>query len=87
MAAGCGALGAFADAATVDDARLRAAERDAANWITQRYVPRSEQRFSPLAQVDAKTVSRLGLAWSRPLDYERGVGGVPRWWSTSVMYL
>jgi quinohemoprotein ethanol dehydrogenase len=70
---GCGA---FADAATVDDARLRAAERDAANWITHGRTW-SEQRFSPLAQIDAKNVARLGLAWSRPLDYERGVEATP----------
>ncbi|CAN7305506.1 PQQ-dependent dehydrogenase, methanol/ethanol family [Phenylobacterium sp. LjRoot225] len=38
-----------------------------------------EQRFSPLQQVDAKTVSRLGVAWYADFDARslRGVEGTP----------
>lgn len=36
-----------------------------------------EQRFSPLDQVDRKTVSSLGLAWYADADYARGVEATP----------
>jgi len=47
----------------VDDAALRAADSDSANWLTYGRTY-SEQRFSPLKQIDEQSVSRLGLAWS-----------------------
>ncbi len=47
----------------VDDATLRDADSDSANWITYGRTY-SEQRFSPLKQVDEQSVSHLGLAWS-----------------------
>lgn len=71
-----GTLAAAADAGRVDDARLRDAGRDAANWITHGRTW-GEQRFSPLRQIDAGNVSRLGLAWSQPLEHERGVEATP----------
>jgi quinohemoprotein ethanol dehydrogenase len=60
----------------VDDAALRAADADPANWITYGRTY-SEQRFSRLQQVDEQTVSRLGLAWSFDLGTLRGLESTP----------
>jgi len=56
----------------VDDAALRAGDADAANWITYGRTY-SEQRFSPLKQIDEQTVSKLGLAWSYDFGTRRGL--------------
>jgi quinohemoprotein ethanol dehydrogenase len=56
----------------VDDAALRAGDSDAANWITYGRTY-SEQRFSPLKQIDEQTVGKLGLAWSFDLATRRGL--------------
>src|SRR5262245_55703683 len=37
----------------------------------------SEQRFSPLTQIDEKTVGRLGLAWSFDLGTLRALEATP----------
>jgi len=37
----------------------------------------SAQRYSPLTQIDASNVSRLGLAWYADLDTYRGVEATP----------
>jgi quinohemoprotein ethanol dehydrogenase len=64
--AGLAASGvAGADAARVDGARLRAA--DAREWPSHGRTY-DEQRFSPLARIDAGNVSRLALAWAFDLD-------------------
>src|ERR1039458_3438104 len=60
----------------VDDAALRAADADPANWITYGHTY-SEQRYSRLQQVDEQTVSRLGLAWSYDLGTLRGLEATP----------
>jgi len=60
----------------VDDAALRAADADPANWITYGRTY-SEQRFSRLQQVNEQTVSRLGLAWSFDLETLRGLEATP----------
>src|SRR3984893_14135076 len=60
----------------VDDAALRAADADPANWITYGHTY-SEQRFSSLKQVDEQTVSRLGLSWSFDLGTLRGLEATP----------
>jgi len=60
----------------VDDAALRAADGDTANWITYGRTY-SEQRFSPLKQIDEQSVSKLGLAWSYDLETTRGVEATP----------
>ena len=62
--------------AAVDAARLVAADRDAANWMTHGRTY-AEQRFSPLAEINDNNVSRLGLAWSQTLDFDRGVEATP----------
>ncbi|HTX24498.1 MAG TPA: PQQ-dependent dehydrogenase, methanol/ethanol family [Steroidobacteraceae bacterium] len=71
--------GADADptrAADVDQSRLDAADSDPGDWMS---VGRtwSEQRFSPLAEINARNVRRLGLAWYADLDTYRGVEATP----------
>jgi PQQ-dependent dehydrogenase (methanol/ethanol family) len=57
--------------AKVDDAALRAAaQSNGSDWLSYGFTPQ-ETRFSPLNQINATNVSRLGLAWS----YEVGPGG------------
>jgi len=62
------AIAAFAESAVVDDARLAAAAKEPASWLTygRDY---SNQRFSPLTQINAGTVKRLRPAWI----YQSGV--------------
>jgi len=60
----------------VDDARLTAADADSANWLTYGRTY-SEQRFSPLKQINDSTVTRLGLVWSHELPTTRGVEATP----------
>jgi quinohemoprotein ethanol dehydrogenase len=56
----------------VDDGALKNAEKGT-EWVTYGHTY-SEQRYSPLKQIDTMNVSRLGLAWS----YEVGPGGGPQ---------
>jgi quinohemoprotein ethanol dehydrogenase len=58
--------------AGVDDAALRAGDADAGNWTTYGRTY-SEQRFSPLKQIDEQTVAKLGLAWSFDFGTRRGL--------------
>src|SRR6266550_111643 len=60
----------------IDDARLVVADRDSANWLTYGRTY-SEQRFSPLRQIDESTVRQLGLVWSHELPTTRGVEATP----------
>ncbi|HVT37436.1 MAG TPA: hypothetical protein VHE78_00170, partial [Gemmatimonadaceae bacterium] len=57
------AVAACTPAKEVDDATLRLADADTANWLTYGRTY-SEQRHSPLRQVNDSSVTRLGLAWS-----------------------
>lgn len=59
----------------VDAARLQAADTNG-EWLSygKGY---SEQRFSPLNQVDTKTVGQLGLAWYAQFDTDRGQEATP----------
>jgi PQQ-dependent dehydrogenase (methanol/ethanol family) len=55
----------------VDDAALRnAAQGKGEDWLSYGFTPQ-ETRYTPLSQINASNVSRLGLAWS----YEVGPGG------------
>ena len=60
--------------AGVTDAMIAAA--DGGEWLTygRDY---GEQRFSPLTQVDAASVGKLGLAWFADLDTARGQEATP----------
>ncbi len=71
--------------APVDDAQLRAAASDPDDWITHGRTYR-EERYSPLAQIDASNVRRLGLIWSFDLETVRGVEATPLV-RDGVMYL
>jgi PQQ-dependent dehydrogenase (methanol/ethanol family) len=55
----------------VDDLALKNAGRTGEEWLTYGFNS-GETRYSPLKQIDATNVSRLGPAWS----YEIGPGGV-----------
>jgi PQQ-dependent dehydrogenase (methanol/ethanol family) len=59
----------------VDDARLRAADRNG-EWIAAGRTY-SEQRFSPLTRINADTIGGLGLAWYGDLDTDRGQEATP----------
>ena len=61
---------------SVDDAALRNADSDSANWITYGRTY-SEQRFSPLQQIDERNVNQLGLAWSMDFPAVRGYEATP----------
>src|ERR1017187_7661449 len=74
--AGCGRRADVAVGVTVDDAALRGADSDSANWITYGRTY-SEQRFSPLKQIDEQSVSRLGLAWSMDFPTLRAYEATP----------
>jgi quinohemoprotein ethanol dehydrogenase len=47
----------------VDDAALETGSQTGAEWLSYS-VNWSEQRYSPLSQINAGNISRLGLAWS-----------------------
>ena len=66
---------ATAPGAQVDDARIAAAANDS-EWLSygRSY---SEQRYSPLHQVDEESAGRLGLAWSVDLQTLRGLEATP----------
>jgi quinohemoprotein ethanol dehydrogenase len=68
----------------VDDPVLRNAGKTGEEWLTYGLTP-GETRFSPLKQIDASNVSRLGLAWS----YDVGPGGgtqegTPLFWNGTL---
>src|SRR5437870_8400689 len=54
----------------LDDLALRNAGKTGEEWLTYGLTP-GETRYSPLKQIDATNVGRLGLAWS----YDVGPGG------------
>ncbi len=60
----------------VDDAALAGADADHANWLTYGRTY-SEQRHSPLVQIDEETVDRLGLAWYADMATIRGLEATP----------
>ena len=64
------------DRAQVNHARLLAADREPGQWMS---VGRTydEQRFSPLTQINDRTVGRLGLAWFADINTERGMEASP----------
>ena len=54
----------------IDENALKNAGKTGEEWLTYG-LDMAETRYSPLKQIDATNVSRLGLAWS----YEIGPGG------------
>ncbi len=61
---------------TIDDARLRNADADSANWLMYGRTY-DEHRFSPLGQINDQNVAELGLVWSKELPTTRGLEGTP----------
>jgi PQQ-dependent dehydrogenase (methanol/ethanol family) len=62
--------------AAIDQARLLAADEEPQNWLSYGRTY-AEQRYSPLAQITAENVGRLGLAWSYEFRDSRGVEATP----------
>jgi len=63
-------------AANVDESRIIHADRDSANWLTYGRTY-SEQRFSPLKEINDTNANQLGLAWYYDLDTNRGQEATP----------
>jgi quinohemoprotein ethanol dehydrogenase len=61
--------GVASESESVDDARLRGADADVGEWLTTGRTY-SEQRFSPLDQINAENVGRMHEVWS----FETGLG-------------
>jgi quinohemoprotein ethanol dehydrogenase len=64
------------NAATVVDDTTLADESAAGNWLAYGRTY-SEQRFSPLDEVNADNIKRLGLAWYKDLPTDRSLNGTP----------
>jgi glucose dehydrogenase len=62
--------------AAVDAQRLINADAEPGNWMSHGRTY-SEQRFSPLKDINAENVGSLGLAWSFDLDTQRGQEATP----------
>ena len=65
-----------AASAGVSDERLVNAEAEPHNWLNHGRTY-SEQRFSPLAQINAGNVAQLKLAWHLDLPSKRGLEATP----------
>ncbi len=70
------AAAATAPAAAVDAARVESATKEGANWVTTGRTY-AEERFSPLTQINAGNVSRLGLAWFHDFGSTIGLESTP----------
>ena len=79
------AIAACSPANEVGDATLRMADADTANWLTHGRTY-SEQRHSPLRQINDTSVTRLGLAWSVDMQTLHGLEATPLV-KDGVMYL
>ena len=63
-------------AAWIDDDRIANADAEPENWLAHGRTW-SEQRFSPLDQINASNVGGLSLAWYADLDTTRGQEATP----------
>ena len=63
-------------AAQVDGEAIGAADQRPGVWLSHGRTY-SEQRFSPLEQVNASNISQLGLTWTEELDTMRGMESTP----------
>jgi alcohol dehydrogenase (cytochrome c)/quinohemoprotein ethanol dehydrogenase len=68
------AVAAPSSVANVDAARL--SDPDPRNWMSYGRTY-SEQRFSPLARIDASNAAQLGLVWFADFDTNRGQEATP----------
>ena len=60
----------------VNDALLKTGSKTGDEWVSYG-VNSAEQRYSPLKQIDASNVGRLGLAWSYDIPYAPVAQGNP----------
>ena len=60
----------------MDGARIANADAEPDNWLTHGRTY-SEQRYSPLDQINASNAGQLGLAWYYDLDTSRGQQASP----------
>ena len=69
-------LPSLAPAAQTTEERLLAADREPGSWLAhgRNY---GEERFSPLKQVNAENVAKLGLAWNFKYPLDRVVEATP----------
>ncbi len=65
-----------AEHANVTSARLLAADQEPGQWMSHGRTY-SEQRFSPLTNINRNTIGRLSLAWYQDLDTNRGQEATP----------
>jgi PQQ-dependent dehydrogenase (methanol/ethanol family) len=63
-------------AATVDGAAIVAADSHPGDWLSHGRTY-SEQRYSPLKQINTSNVGQVGLAWFADLDANRGMEATP----------
>lgn len=62
--------------ADVDGERIVNADAEPGNWMEHGRTY-DEQRFSPLDQINDKTIGQLGLAWSMDTETTRGLEASP----------
>ena len=62
--------------ASVDESRLLHADDEPGNWMSHGRTY-SEQRFSPLKQINDQNVGQLGLAWYTDINIQRGQEATP----------
>jgi len=80
-----GAAAWAGDGNRVDDRALINASRDGNDWLSNGR-DYTEQRYSPLTQINASNVSRLGLAWYYDTGSDRGTVETTPIVSDGVMY-
>jgi len=68
--------GAAKSPASIDSERILHADKEPGNWMSHGRTY-SEQRFSPLKQINDQNVGRLGLTWYVDLDVRRGQEATP----------
>ena len=71
-----GRPGAFSGIAPVTAERIIHADKEPGNWLTHGRTY-SEQRFSPLKQINDENVGDLGLAWHYDFGTKRGLEATP----------
>jgi len=76
VSAGAASARSAGGAATVDGARIAAADAEPQNWLAHGRTY-GEQRYSPLAQINDGNVEQLGLAWSYATGTTRGLQASP----------
>ncbi len=62
--------------APVGDAELRTSGKDQGNWLMYGRTY-EDHRFSPLNQINEKSIGKLGLAWSQEMGTTRGLEATP----------